>query len=208
MCGRASLKAGVVRSHQKVSQPRDDDVSLALITRAQVSKKDTAVVSSANLQTTSRRRSNQFLSSCFPDRFSVQPGRCNRYALISRHFARHLSVEHREKKLTTMKQVRRYASGAPPNGGNKGVLYTSIAAAGLAGTYLYLRGGDSPAGRKGRAPEISTAPAKPAFTGGDQGFVSLLLEKSEIVNHNTKKLTFKLPEDDMESGLPVTCTCR
>jgi cytochrome-b5 reductase len=46
-------------------------------------------------------------------------------------------------------------------------------------------------------------PAKPAFTGGDQGFISLVLEKSEIVNHNTKKLTFKLPEEDMESGLPV-----
>ena len=53
------------------------------------------------------------------------------------------------------------------------------------------------------ADAIAKAPAKPAFTGGDQGFISLVLEKSEIVNHNTKKLTFKLPEDDMESGLPV-----
>jgi hypothetical protein len=33
-----------------------------------------------------------------------------------------------------------------------------------------------------------------------------VLEKSEIVNHNTKKLTFKLPEEDQESGLPVACT--
>jgi cytochrome-b5 reductase len=49
---------------------------------------------------------------------------------------------------------------------------------------------------------------KKAFTGGEQGFISLLLEKSEIVNHNTKKLTFKLPEEDMESGLPVQCMCR
>jgi cytochrome-b5 reductase len=48
--------------------------------------------------------------------------------------------------------------------------------------------------------------SKKAFTGGDQGFISLLLDKSEVVNHNTKKLTFKLPEPDMESGLPVTCT--
>jgi hypothetical protein len=52
---------------------------------------------------------------------------------------------------------------------------------------------------------IGTASGKKAFTGGDQGFQSLLLEKSEIVNHNTKKLTFKLPEPDMESGLPVAC---
>jgi len=54
-------------------------------------------------------------------------------------------------------------------------------------------------------PAISTTPGKPAFTGGDQGFISLPLEKSEIINHNTKKLTFKLPEEDMESGLPVAC---
>jgi hypothetical protein len=40
-------------------------------------------------------------------------------------------------------------------------------------------------------------------TGGDQGFLSLKLDKSEIVNHNTKKLTFLLPEGDMESGLHV-----
>lgn len=49
-------------------------------------------------------------------------------------------------------------------------------------------------------------PAKPAFTGGEQGFLSLKLDKSEIINHNTKKLTFLLPEEDMESGLHVACT--
>lgn len=45
--------------------------------------------------------------------------------------------------------------------------------------------------------------AKKALTGGDQGFVSLQLDGVEIVNHNTKKLRFKLPEDDMVSGLHV-----
>ncbi|KAI8933845.1 NADH-cytochrome b5 reductase [Plenodomus lindquistii] len=113
---------------------------------------------------------------------------------------------------TLHQQVRRYASEAPQSGGNNSVLYTGIAAAGLSGAYLYLRGGDSPSGQQGKAPPSaeankipasSTGPAKQAFTGGEQGFVSLLLDKSEIVNHNTKKLTFKLPEDDMESGLPV-----
>jgi cytochrome-b5 reductase len=79
-----------------------------------------------------------------------------------------------------------------------------------------LRGGDSPSGQQGNAPpseeakkipaQSGASAAKKAFTGGDQGFQSLLLEKSEIVNHNTKKLTFKLPEPDMESGLPVACT--
>lgn len=76
-----------------------------------------------------------------------------------------------------------------------------------------MRGGDSPSGQQGSAPPSeeakkipsSTGDAKKAFTGGDQGFVSLLLEKSEVVNHNTKKLRFKLPEEDMESGLPVAC---
>lgn len=70
-----------------------------------------------------------------------------------------------------------------------------------------MRGGETPTGQKGNAPAAAAkiSSGKKAFTGGDQGFVSLVLEKSEIVNHNTKKLTFKLPESDMESGLPVAC---
>jgi cytochrome-b5 reductase len=78
-----------------------------------------------------------------------------------------------------------------------------------------MRRGETPTGQAGAAPPSAEAqkipaqnaqPAKAAFTGGEQGFVSLVLEKSEIVNHNTKHLTFKLPEEDMESGLPVACT--
>lgn len=42
-----------------------------------------------------------------------------------------------------------------------------------------------------------------ALTGGDQGFVSLLLEDVELINHNTKRFRFKLPEEDMVSGLTV-----
>jgi len=76
-----------------------------------------------------------------------------------------------------------------------------------------MRGGDAPSGQKGNAPPSeeankipsSTGAVKKAFTGGDQGFVSLALENIEVVNHNTKKLRFKLPEEDMESGLPVAC---
>lgn len=44
---------------------------------------------------------------------------------------------------------------------------------------------------------------KAALTGGDQGFLSLRLDDVEIVNHNTKRLRFKLPEEDMVSGLHV-----
>ncbi len=46
------------------------------------------------------------------------------------------------------------------------------------------------------------APVK-AFTGGDQGFISLLLESVENVSHNTKKFRFKLNDEDSTSGLPV-----
>lgn len=47
------------------------------------------------------------------------------------------------------------------------------------------------------------APSK-CFTGGDQGFVSLVLDHVENVNHNTKKFRFKLNEEDAVSGLPIT----
>jgi cytochrome-b5 reductase len=110
--------------------------------------------------------------------------------------------------LTKQQQVRRYASEAPQSGGSNATLYAGIGAAGLAGSYFYLRGNNPPAGMNApvdEAKKMVGASAKKAFTGGEQGFVSLVLEKSEIVNHNTKKLTFKLPEPDMESGLPVAC---
>lgn len=144
---------------------------------------------------------------CSPDNCSAQPSSCSRYMASLTH-----NIP--PKTLTKAQHVRRYASDAPPKAGNNSVLYTGIGAAALAGGYLYLRGGDSPSGQQGAAPpsaEGSKIPAltgevNKAFTGGEQGFLSLVLEKSEIVNHNTKKLTFRLPEDDQESGLPVACT--
>jgi cytochrome-b5 reductase len=75
----------------------------------------------------------------------------------------------------------------------------------MTGGYFYLRRQhpiNNPRDAKNAVVDAVT-PAKPAFTGGDQGFISLVLDKTEIVNHNTKRLTFKLPEPDMESGLPV-----
>lgn len=54
-----------------------------------------------------------------------------------------------------------------------------------------------------KAKQAVSAPAKSAFTGGDQGFVSLKLSDVEIVNHNTKRLRFELPEPDMVSGMHV-----
>ena len=51
---------------------------------------------------------------------------------------------------------------------------------------------------------VSDAPKK-AFTGGDQGFVSLKLVEVKDYNHNTKTFKFALPEEDMVSGLAVAC---
>jgi cytochrome-b5 reductase len=113
---------------------------------------------------------------------------------------------------TLRQHVRRYASESPSSGGGNGLLYTGVVLAAVSGGYFWMRRGETPTGQAGAAPPSAEAqkipaqnaqPAKAAFTGGEQGFVSLVLEKSEIVNHNTKHLTFKLPEEDMESGLPV-----
>ncbi|PVI05662.1 ferredoxin reductase-like protein [Periconia macrospinosa] len=113
---------------------------------------------------------------------------------------------------TLQRQVRQYASEPSPKSGlGNGPLYTGVALAALTGGYFYARR-SSPTGQAGNAPPSEEAkkipggtsqPGKPAFTGGDQGFLSLKLDKSEIVNHNTKKLTFLLPEEDMDSGLHV-----
>ena len=51
--------------------------------------------------------------------------------------------------------------------------------------------------------DSASAPVK-VFRGGP-AFVSLTLESAEQVNHNTKKLRFRLPEKDAVSGLPLTC---
>ena len=57
---------------------------------------------------------------------------------------------------------------------------------------------DSDAQNKGKTPNS-------VFKGGDQGFVDLMLESVEEINHNTKKLRFALPEKDDVSGLHIAC---
>lgn len=86
------------------------------------------------------------------------------------------------------------------------MLIAGVSLAALTGGYFYLRRQnpiEGPNAAKQAVSEAVGAAAKPAFTGGDQGFISLVLDKTEIVNHNTKRLTFKLPEPDMVSGMPV-----
>lgn len=41
--------------------------------------------------------------------------------------------------------------------------------------------------------------------GSNPSFISLTLGSSELLNHDTKRLRFKLPERDAVSGLPLTC---
>lgn len=49
--------------------------------------------------------------------------------------------------------------------------------------------------------------APPKVFGAGPAFVSLALESSEDVNHNTKRLRFKLPQREAVSGLSLTCEC-
>ncbi|KAI9155433.1 NADH-cytochrome b5 reductase 2 [Paramyrothecium foliicola] len=51
--------------------------------------------------------------------------------------------------------------------------------------------------------DSSSAPAQKTF-GNGPAFQSLILESSELVNHNTKRLRFKLPSDTYVSGLGLT----
>ncbi|KAK4155522.1 hypothetical protein C8A00DRAFT_31658 [Chaetomidium leptoderma] len=112
-------------------------------------------------------------------------------------------------------QVRRYATepaSADPKKRSNTLLYT--VGAGALATALYLGVSVKPAAKKAEekvkdassaaADKLSLGAAKQALTGGEQGWVSLKLEEVETINHNSKRLRFALPEDDMVSGVHVT----
>jgi cytochrome-b5 reductase len=73
------------------------------------------------------------------------------------------------------------------------------------GFYYYNQQKGAVPNVKELADKVKTGASKVAFTGGDQGFLSLKLKEVEILNHNVKKFRFELPEPDMESGLHVAC---
>ena len=52
----------------------------------------------------------------------------------------------------------------------------------------------------------TTATPSTVFKGGEQGFIPLKLESVEVLNHNTKKFRFELPDKESVSGLHVACT--
>ncbi|KAI7306805.1 NADH-cytochrome b5 reductase, partial [Hortaea werneckii] len=112
--------------------------------------------------------------------------------------------------------VRRYATEPPKSGGSGAGLYGAIGAAALGGGYWYMNQGshgsvnESAAhGQPASKTEEQNVPAKAGagavktFTGGDQGFIPLVLDSTEQVSHNTKKLRFKLSSEDAVAGLPV-----
>lgn len=86
------------------------------------------------------------------------------------------------------------------------MLAAAGAAIGAAGYYI-VKG--SPTAKKvedkvkGATGDSVGATPKKAFTGGDQSFVPLTLQEVQPFNHNTQIFRFKLPEDDMVSGLVI-----
>ena len=111
------------------------------------------------------------------------------------------------KTDTILQNVRRYATEAS-KGGSNAAIYAALGAVALGGAYYYINSGAGtphPSKEEGKTPKSTSEPAKAAFTGGEQGFLSLPLESVETINHNTKKFRFSLPEADMESGLRVAC---
>lgn len=114
-------------------------------------------------------------------------------------------------------QCRRYATEKPATG-NNAALYGGIAAVAAGAGYYFLSKDENAIKVKAAAKEAEAKAksaigqgkdaaedlvVKKALTGGDQGFIGLVLDKVEIVNHNVKKLRFKLPEEDQVSGLKV-----
>ncbi|KAI2626073.1 ferredoxin reductase-like protein [Hypomontagnella submonticulosa] len=100
---------------------------------------------------------------------------------------------------------RTYATEPAKSGSSNTLLYT-LGAAGVAGAgyyYFSSSSGQTAGSAAAKAKEAVSGPPKKAFLGGDQGFISLLLKDVQVVNHNTKKFIFHLPEDDMVSGMAV-----
>jgi cytochrome-b5 reductase len=116
-----------------------------------------------------------------------------------------------------LQQYRRYAT-EQSSGGSNTAIYAGAAALLAGGGYYYYSQGDNASKAKNTAKEadakakeavgqgkakVEGAVGKKAFTGGDQGFISLKLDSVESVNHNTKRFRFELPEGDQVSGLQI-----
>jgi len=87
-------------------------------------------------------------------------------------------------------------------------MWGGVAAAVLGGGYYAMYGFGKPGQHSvphqasAHADSKASEPVK-CFTGGDQGFISLVLDNVETINHNTKRFRFKLPDENSVSGLTV-----
>jgi len=110
-------------------------------------------------------------------------------------------------------QARRYAT-EPSDKSSSGNLALIAGAVGLASAASYYLLRATPAAQKAEASAKEAAnavadkvpsltPAKKALIGGDQGFLALTVQDVETINHNTKRVRFALPEEDMVSGLHI-----
>ncbi|CAK7201343.1 NADH-cytochrome b5 reductase [Sporothrix eucalyptigena] len=101
---------------------------------------------------------------------------------------------------------RQYAT-TPSGGTNNTAILAGAALAIGAGSYYAFTSsaGTTPAkkaeAKVGEVVDAAKAAAKEAFTGGEQGFVPLTVESVKTLNHNTKLVRFKLPEEDQVSGM-------
>ncbi|KKA30574.1 hypothetical protein TD95_001112 [Thielaviopsis punctulata] len=91
--------------------------------------------------------------------------------------------------------VRTFASEAPKPSSNAPLFAAGAAALAGAGYYFSTSSTPKPA---------AAVPAKKAFTGGDQGWLSLELAEVQDLSDNTKLFRFKLPEADSVSGVVFT----
>ncbi|KAK7742421.1 NADH-cytochrome b5 reductase [Diatrype stigma] len=100
---------------------------------------------------------------------------------------------------------RTYATEPPAKAGssNNALLY-GAGAVGAAGAAYWYFGASGAQKAEAKVKDAVAGPPKKAFLGGDQGFISLALKDVEVINHNTKKFIFQLPEDDQVSGMQIT----
>lgn len=99
--------------------------------------------------------------------------------------------------------ARRYATESGSKGSSNTLLYGAGAVGVLGAGYYFLSGSPAASKAENKAKEALGVAAPKAFTGGDQGFLSLKVSEIEDVNHNTKRVRFDLPEKDQVSGLHV-----
>ncbi|KAL9100196.1 MAG: hypothetical protein Q9163_004402 [Psora crenata] len=132
---------------------------------------------------------------------------------------RRIKSSHDEDISPAQHPFRRYAAGPSTSSSNTALYALGAAALGGGGYYYYSSARSKPKPESVAPPTSSeqetipsnTSPSASAlqaatsraFTGGDQGFISLKLDSVEILNHNTKRFRFALPSSDDVSGLQI-----